>query len=302
MDTGGYTPNVTVEDLLNAGLHFGHQTKRWNPKMKKYIFGTRNGIYIIDLHKSLELLKVALNFLYRTAAEGKSVLFVGTKQQAHLPIVSCADRTRQPYVTNRWLGGTLTNNVTIRKSIGRMQEIEALEKSGAFEKMPKKEAARLKRELEKLRSNLEGIKDMMTLPGAVFVIDTEREKIAISEANRLGIPVVAIVDTNSDPDPINYPIPGNDDASRAIELICKLAAEAIERGIADHTQIAAAEAQQKSAEDDRAKASESAAKATSTAAGAPAKAEPRKEVRRTRAPRAAETSAEESSYRSSADE
>lgn len=287
MELGDFTPNVTVQDLLDAGLHFGHQTKRWNPKMKKYIFGARNGIYIIDLDKTLEALKVAMNFLYRTAAMGRTILFVGTKQQAHEPIVLCADRTKQPYVTNRWLGGTLTNNVTIRKSIARMREIEQMEKDGVFEKLPKKELARLKHELEKLRFNLEGIKDMVELPGALFVIDTEREKIAVAEANRLGIPVVAIVDTNSDPDPIDYPIPGNDDAIRSINLICTLAAEAIERGISEYSRIAAEDIRRREAEEAAAQAKAQAPEAAANS-GESAKPEAKKPARKIRGAKVAD--------------
>lgn len=298
MDTGDFIPNVTVQDMLDAGMHFGHQTKRWNPKMKKYIFGAKNGIYIIDLEKSLEELKKALNFIYKTTALGRKVLFVGTKQQAQQPIVSLGDRTEQPYVINRWLGGTLTNNVTIRKSIARMREIERLEADGSFEKLPKKEVARLRHELEKLRFNLSGIADMVELPGAVFVIDTQREAIAVAEANRLGIPVVAVVDTNSDPDPIDYPIPANDDAIRSIDLICKLAAEAIEKGRADYSRIAAEEKRRRDAEEAaaqaRAKAAEAAAKAHAPApANDAAKPEVKKPARRTRASKSTDDAAPE---------
>jgi small subunit ribosomal protein S2 len=302
MEMGEFTPHVTVQDMLDAGLHFGHQTKRWNPKMKKYIFGARNGIYIIDLEKSIEELKKALNFIYKTVSLGRSVLFVGTKKQAQEPIVMLADRTKQPYVINRWLGGTLTNNVTIRKNVARMRNIERLETDGSFEKMPKKEVARLKHELEKLRFNLSGIAEMNELPGALFVIDTQREAIAVAEANRLGIPVVAVVDTNSDPDPIDYPIPGNDDAIRSIDLICKLAAEAIEKGQAEYSRVAAEEQRRRAAEEAaaqaRAKAAEAAAKAhAAPAEGAGAKPEPKKPARRVRATKADEpagTPAEES--------
>ncbi len=296
METGDFTPNVAVQDLLDAGLHFGHQTKRWNPKMKKYIFGAKNGIYIIDLDKTLEELKKALNFVYKTVLLGRSVLFVGTKKQAHEPIVMLADRTKQPYIINRWLGGTLTNNVTIRKSIARMREIERLEADGSFDKMPKKEVSRLKHELEKLRFNLSGIADMSELPGALFVIDTQREAIAVAEANRLGIPVVAVVDTNSDPDPIDYPIPANDDAIRSIDLICKLAAEAVEKGLSEYSRVAAEEQRRRAAEEAaaqaRAKAAEAAAKAHAAAGtGEAAKPEAKKPVRRTRAAKPAEEAA-----------
>ncbi|HMP75431.1 MAG TPA: 30S ribosomal protein S2 [Kiritimatiellia bacterium] len=303
METGEFVPNVAVQDLLDAGLHFGHQTKRWNPKMKKYIFepekGGRNGIYIIDLDKTLEELKRSLNFVYRTILNGRSILFVGTKKQAHEPIVMLADRTKQPYVINRWLGGTLTNNVTIRKSIARMREIEGLEKDGSFDKMPKKEVSRLKHELEKLHFNLSGIADMAAMPGAMFVIDTQREAIAIAEANRLGIPVVAVVDTNSDPDTVDFPIPANDDAIRSVDLICKLAAEAIEKAQAEYSRVAAEEQRKRAADEAaaqaRAKAAEAAAKASAPAAAeSAAKPEAKKPaVRRTRAAKpAAEAAAE----------
>lgn len=306
METGEFVPNVAVQDLLDAGLHFGHQTKRWNPKMKKYIFepekGGRNGIYIIDLDKTLEELKRSLNFVYRTILNGRSILFVGTKKQAHEPIVMLADRTKQPYVINRWLGGTLTNNVTIRKSIARMREIEGLEKDGSFDKMPKKEVSRLKHELEKLHFNLSGIADMAAMPGAMFVIDTQREAIAIAEANRLGIPVVAVVDTNSDPDTVDFPIPANDDAIRSVDLICKLAAEAIEKAQAEYSRVAAEEQRKRAADEAaaqaRAKAAEAAAKASAPAAGEAAAAKPEAKkpaVRRTRAAKpAAEAAAEPS--------
>ena len=303
METGDFTPNVAVQELLDAGLHFGHQTKRWNPKMKKYIFGARNGIYIIDLEKTHESLKTALNFVYETILRGRSILFVGTKKQAHEPIVMLADRTKQPYVINRWLGGTLTNNVTIRKSVARMREIERLEQDGSFEKMPKKEVSRLKHELEKLRFNLSGIADMSALPGAMFVIDTEREKIAVAEANRLNIPVVAVVDTNSDPDPIDYPIPANDDAIRSIDLICKLAAEAVEKGVSEYSRVAAEEHRRKAAEEAaaqaRARATEAAAKAAAPAGEKDAKPEAKKPVRRARA--AAKPAAEAAPAEPSAD-
>ncbi|MCO5043694.1 MAG: 30S ribosomal protein S2 [Kiritimatiellae bacterium] len=284
MDTGDFIPNATVQDLLDAGLHFGHQTRRWNPKMKKYIFGARNGIYIIDLDKTLEELKVALNFVYQTVLRGRSILFVGTKKQAEEPIVLAADRTKQPYVTNRWLGGTLTNNVTIRKSIARMRQIEGLEKDGSFDKLPKKEVARLKHELEKLHFNLSGIADMKELPGALFVIDTQREAIAVAEARRLNIPVIAVVDTNSDPDSVDYPIPANDDAIRSIDLICKLAAEAIEQGLSEYSRVAAEENRRKAAEEAaaqaRARAAQAAAKSSAAAGEADAKPEAKKPVRR----------------------
>ncbi len=306
METGEFNPNVTVQDLLDAGLHFGHQTHRWNPKMKKYIFGARNGIYIIDLDKTLEELKTALNFVYQTVLRGRSILFVGTKKQAEEPIVMAADRTKQPYVTNRWLGGTLTNNVTIRKSISRMREIEALEKDGSFEKLPKKEVARLKHELEKLHFNLSGIADMKELPGALFVIDTQREAIAVAEARRLNIPVVAIVDTNSDPDSVDYAIPANDDAIRSIDLICKLAAEAIEKALTEYSRVAAEDNRRKAAEEAtaqaRARAAQAAAKSAAAASEPAAKAEAKKPVRRRTAKAADAAATEEAAAPAAAEE
>ncbi len=271
MEHTGHKPNVTVQDLLDAGLHFGHQTKRWNPKMKPYIYTKHNGIHIIDLEKTLSSLQVALQFVFDTVVRGRKVLFVGTKKQAHEPILGLADRTHQPYITNRWLGGTLTNNVTIRKSVARMREIEKMESSGALEKMPKKEVAKLRHEMEKFQFNLSGIADMEQLPGAMFVIDTIRESIAVAEANRLGIPVVALVDTNSNPDPIDYPIPGNDDALRAIDLICKLAAEAVEQAQAESSRIAAEEHRRRAAEEAQQQA-RAKAEAAARAAAAPAPA------------------------------
>lgn len=294
MNVGEFTPNVAVQDLLDAGLHFGHQTKRWNPKMKKYIFAAKNGIYIIDLDKTLAHLKTALQFVYETVSRGRPVLFVGTKKQAHEPIKGLADRTRQPYVINRWLGGTLTNHVTIRKSIARMREIEKLEADGTTAKMPKKEVARMRHELEKLQFNLSGIADMQQMPGAMFVFDTQREAIAVAEANRLKIPVVAVVDTNSDPDPIDYPIPANDDAIRAIQLVANLAAEAIEKAQTEYARVAAEDARRKAAEEAavqaRARAAEAAARATGGEKDAKGEKKP---VRRTRATAAAEKPAAE---------
>ena len=241
MVTGEVGSDVTIQDLLEAGLHFGHQTKRWNPKMKRYIFDQRKGIYIIDLAKSLELLKEARQFIYDTIARGRKVLFVGTKKQAHEPLLELTQRLNQPVVVNRWLGGTLTNNMTIRKSVGRLRELEGLEKTGELEKLPKKEVARLRHELEKLRFNLNGIADMTELPGAMFVVDVTRESIAIAEANKLKIPVIAVVDTNCDPDPIDYPIPGNDDAIRAIRLIVDLIGATVQQAANEYAKIAAEE-------------------------------------------------------------
>lgn len=238
---------IEIGDLIAAGLHFGHQTKRWNPKMRRFIFGKRNGIHIIDLSQSLVLLNKALEFIQSVASSGKSVLFVGTKKQAQQVIKETALACGQPYVTTRWLGGTLTNLATIRQSVKRMRELEEKEKSGAFATMHKKEASMLRHELEKLRRNLTGIADMYELPGAIFVVDVQRENIAVAEARRLGVPVVAIVDTNCDPEPIDYVIPGNDDAIRAIKLIAEKIAEAVKQGAEQYAKMAAELARQREA-------------------------------------------------------
>jgi small subunit ribosomal protein S2 len=221
--------SITMKELLEAGVHFGHQTKRWNPKMKKYIFGKRNGIYIIDLQKTLKLFKEASAFISDLSSQGKRILFVGTKRQAQDAILEEANRCGMFYVNNRWLGGTLTNFTTVRKSIERLKEIEAI--TGDTEKeMSKKERAALDRERDKLLKNLIGIREMDGLPDALFVIDPKKEYIAIQEAKKLGIPVVAIVDTNCDPEDINYVIPGNDDAIRAIRLFTQKIADAVLEG------------------------------------------------------------------------
>jgi small subunit ribosomal protein S2 len=216
---------VTMKELLEAGVHFGHQTRRWNPKMKPYIFGKRNGIYIIDLQKTVKLFSQVSEFVGQLAAEGKRILFVGTKRQAQEAIAEEARRAGEFYVTNRWLGGTLTNFVTIRASIERLKEIEGRlgDDSGA---LTKKERLRMEREREKMTKNLEGIRDMEELPDALFVVDPKKEYIAVSEANKLGIPVIAIVDTNCDPEMVDYLIPGNDDAIRAIRLFASRIADA----------------------------------------------------------------------------
>jgi small subunit ribosomal protein S2 len=218
--------NVSMKELLEAGVHFGHQTQRWNPRMKPYVFGARNGIYIIDLQKTVNLAREASEFAKTVVAEGKKVLFVGTKKQAKEVIIEEAKRSNQYYVTNRWLGGTLTNYQTIKSSIDRLKHIEGQKANGEFDALPKKEQSALNRESEKLESNLGGIKDMKRLPGALFIIDPEKEHIAVKEANKLGIPVIAIVDTNCNPDNIDYVIPGNDDAIRSIRLFCKMMADA----------------------------------------------------------------------------
>jgi len=222
-----FKKNVTIQDLLDAGLHFGHQTKRWNPKMKRFIFGAKNGIYIIDLTKTLSQLKLAQLFLKDVILRGEKVLFVGTKKQAREILQKKAEELEQPYVVHRWLGGMLTNNKTIRTSVMRMRELQEMVEDGSMEKLPKKEVSVLRRELTKLERNLTGIADMEKLPGAVFVVDIIREKLAVAEARRLNIPVVALVDTNANPELIDYPIPGNDDSLRSIGLIADVLGDTI---------------------------------------------------------------------------
>ena len=248
MDTVQVPAEVSVKDLLDAGLHFGHQTKRWNPKMKPFVFDKRNGIHIIDLTKTLEQLEKARQFVYETAARGRPILFVGTKKQAQQVTREIASSCGQPYVSTRWLGGTLTNTSTIRKRIQYMRQVEAMEKDGSFDKMPKKEVAVLRNELEKLRKNFSGLAGMENSPGALFVIDINREAIAVAEANRLHIPVIAIVDTNTDPEPVDYPIPGNDDAIRGIRLIAGVLAQAISKGATEYSKIAVEETRKRQAE------------------------------------------------------
>ena len=219
-----------MKELLEAGVHFGHQTKRWNPKMKEYIFGERNGIYIIDLQKTLKLFKDAARYVVEMAAQGKTVLFVGTKRQAQEAIAEEAIRCQMFYVNQRWLGGLLTNMTTVQKSIKRLKELEQMAAEGAYGGRPKKEIVRLERDRKHLDQNLAGIKDMPGVPDVVFVIDSNKEAIAVKEARRLGIPVVAIVDTNCDPDEVDWVIPGNDDALRAIRLFTSKIAEAVIEG------------------------------------------------------------------------
>jgi len=221
---------ITMKELLEAGVHFGHQAKRWNPKMKKYIFGERNGIYIIDLQKTLKLFKEAYDFVRNEASQGKDVLFVGTKKQAQDAITEEAKRCGMYYVSSRWLGGMLTNYATIRKSIDRLKKIEKMKEDGTYDKLTKKEVAGLEKERTKLEKILSGIKTMPDLPSVVFIIDPRKEDIAVHEANKLGIPVVAVVDTNCDPDNIDYVIPGNDDAIRAIRLMASKIADAVIEG------------------------------------------------------------------------
>ena len=221
---------INMKELLEAGVHFGHQTRRWNPKMKPYIFGARNGIHIIDLQKTVRLLKTTYEFIIRIVSEGHSVLFVGTKKQANDSIVEESERCGMFYVVNRWLGGTLTNFQTIRKSIARLKEVEAMKEDGTINRYKKKEILQMEKELLKLKKNLDGIKDMDEIPGAIFVIDPKRERIAVREGKKLGVPVVAVADSNCDPDEIDFIIPGNDDAIRAIRLICSKIADACIEG------------------------------------------------------------------------
>ena len=223
-------PSISMKELLEAGVHFGHQTKRWNPKMKEYIFGERNGIYIIDLQKTLKLFKEAMRFVGEMASQGKNVLFVGTKRQAQEAVSEEATRCQMYFVNQRWLGGLLTNHITIQKSIKRLKELDALATEAGYQGRSKKEITRLERERKHLQQNLAGIKDMPGLPDYLFVIDSNKEEIAVREARKLGIPVVAVVDTNCDPDQVDYPIAGNDDALRAIRLFSSKIADAVIEG------------------------------------------------------------------------
>ena len=222
---------TTIRQLLESGAHFGHQTNRWNPKMKRYIFGSRNGIYIIDLQQTLSKFREAYEFIRSTTARGDKVLFVGTKKQAQEIVASEAIRSQQFHVNQRWLGGMLTNFTTIKKSLDRLREYEHMQDAGLWENLPKKEVLQLQKKIDKLDKLLGGIKSMETLPGAVFIIDCKKEKIAISEAKKLGIPTVAVVDTNCDPDDIDYVIPGNDDAIRTIRLVTSRLADAAIEGM-----------------------------------------------------------------------
>ena len=221
---------VSMKQLLEAGVHFGHQTRRWNPKMAPYIFTERNGIYIIDLQKTVVKLEEAYNFVREISMEGKSVLFVGTKKQAMESVKDEATRAGAYYVNARWLGGMLTNFTTIRRRIARLKQLRTMEEDGTFDLLPKKEVIKLNLEIEKLEKFLGGIKDMTEMPGALFIVDPRKEKIAVAEAKKLGIPIVAIVDTNCDPDDVDYVIPGNDDAIRAVKLISGAMANAIIEG------------------------------------------------------------------------
>ncbi len=251
---------VTMRQLLEAGVHFGHQTRRWNPKMKRFIFGERNGIYIIDLNQTLERIDVAYSFVRDLVADNGVILFVGTKKQTQDPVARYAVQCGMPYINERWLGGMLTNFNTIAGRVKKMQEYERMRAAGDFDAMPKKEALIHSRELDKLERNLGGIRDMTKLPDAIFVIDTKKEHIAVTEANKLGLPIVAVVDTNCDPDLITYVIPGNDDAIRAGTLMCRVIADAVEEG--------------------RFIASRRAARAGGPAAGGPPPIDPEEEARR----------------------
>jgi len=246
------TPTVSMKELLEAGVHFGHQTRRWNPKMRKFIFAERNGIYIIDLNKTLRQLERAKELVGELVGQGKKVLFVCTKRQLKEVVREEAERSGQFYVTNRWLGGTLTNFRTIKRGLKRLKEIERMREDGTFDLLPKKEVIEIEREYDKLQRNLGGIADMEELPGAVFVVDAKKERIAVNEANKLGIPLIAIVDTNADPELITVPIAGNDDAIKSVRLITSQVADAIadarERIVKEE---AAVKAEQQEAEDDK---------------------------------------------------
>ena len=223
-------PVVTMKQLLEAGVHFGHQTRRWNPKMKRFIYGERNGIYIIDLQQTLQRIETAYTYVRDLVADGGTILFIGTKKQAQDPIAQAADGCGMPYINERWLGGMLTNFSTISGRVKKMQEYQRMRAAGDFEAMPKKEALLISRELEKLERNLGGIRNMTKLPDAVFIIDTKKEHIGVVEANKLKLPVVAVVDTNCDPDLIDYVIPGNDDAIRSGTLMCRIISDAVKEG------------------------------------------------------------------------
>lgn len=225
---------ISMKELLEAGVHFGHQTKRWNPKMKPYIFGARNGIHVIDLQKAAVLFQKACDFVRDTSFQGKGIIFVGTKKQAQDSIKQEAIRCNMFYVNNRWLGGTLTNFITIKKSIDKLKELEQMEEKGGYEGRPKKEILKLEKQRDKLEKVLEGIKEMRQLPGAIFIVDSKKEKIPVNEAAKIGIPVIGVVDTNGDPDGIDYLIPGNDDAIKAIRFFTSKIAEAVIEGRSQH--------------------------------------------------------------------
>ncbi|HTY12718.1 MAG TPA: 30S ribosomal protein S2 [Candidatus Omnitrophota bacterium] len=223
-------PVVTMKELLEAGVHFGHQSKRWNPKMSKYIYSSRNNIHVIDLHKTIPLIEKAFDYVKNAVAQNGTVLFVGTKKQAQDAVMEEAKRCGMFYVNDRWLGGTLTNFKTLKKTIARLNEIEKLEKNGMFEKLPAKEVANLRREHAKLVRGLGGIREMLSLPAAIYIVDSKKETTAILEAKKMGIPIIAVVDTNCDPDEVEFPIPANDDAIRSIKLLTSIIAEAVIAG------------------------------------------------------------------------
>ncbi len=261
---------ITVRDLLEAGVHFGHESKRWNPKMRSFIFEARNGIHIIDLQQTQEQVEAAYKFIRETVAAGKSVLFVGTKRQAKESVKEAATQTGMFYVTERWLGGLLTNIKTVRKSIARLKEIERLVNEGIISRLPKKEVASIMREKVKLDRDLTGIKEMDDLPGAIFIIDTKKEKIAVAEGRRLGIPIVALVDTNSDPEEIDYPIVSNDDAIRAIKLMADIVSQACAEGIKLRPAAAAEEKKQRRGRKARGESAEKEAAAAQAEVASPA--------------------------------
>ena len=266
---------ITMKELLEAGVHFGHQTKRWNPKMKEYIFGERNGIYIIDLQKTLKLFKDASKFVTDLCAEGKTILFVGTKRQAQDAVAEEANRAGMPYINQRWLGGLLTNWVTVQKSVKRLQELDEMATDGRYELLTKKEVIRLERERKHLQANLAGIKSMKRLPDALFVVDSNNEAIAVKEARKLGIPVVAVVDTNCDPTMVDYVIPGNDDALRAIRLFTSKIADSAAEGVnLVNDKAFAEEAAEEAAAETEGVAAEDAEGETVAAEAAPAEAAP----------------------------
>jgi small subunit ribosomal protein S2 len=256
---------VEIKDLLEAGVHFGHQTKRWNPKMKPFIFTARNGVYIIDLRKTMLSLEAAGRKAREVASDGKPVLFVGTKKQAKEVIRTEAQRCGQFFVTERWLGGMLTNFATIRQSVKRLRDLERMRDDGTFDKITKKERLKIEKEIGKLDKVLGGIKDMGRLPGLVYVVDTRKERIAVAEANKLAIPVVGLVDTNCDPDPVNFPIAGNDDAIKSIRLLTREISSAVHEGAATHRKVTAVRESGEDEGDDKAAAVASANDANAAA-------------------------------------
>jgi small subunit ribosomal protein S2 len=250
---GGSLTAIAMKDLLEAGVHFGHQTKRWNPKMKEFIFGERNGIYIINLGKTVKLFRQAEEYVANAAADGRTILFVGTKRQAQDVIAEEAARCGMYYVNQRWLGGLLTNFTTIQRSLGRLRDLEAMVTDGRYDTLSKKEIARNEKEKRKLQRNLDGIRTMGRLPDLVFIVDTRKEKIAVDEARKLKIPIIGIVDTNCDPDEVDYPIPGNDDALRSIRLFASRIADAVlgGRGVRESAQAEGAEGNDMAGDDRR---------------------------------------------------